>query len=92
MEVIMKQQSSFLSPLGLGLSLGTFLVIGFLGCLALSFVVPDRNLHQPWLQFFLGFSWTPQGILLGIAEAFFYGLLSGVIFAPIYNVYRARGI
>ena len=88
----MKQQLNLLSPLRLGLSLGTFLIVAFLGCLAFSFFVTDRALHQPWLQFFLGFSWTPPGILLGIAEAFLYGFLSGVLFAPIYNAYGGRGI
>ena len=88
----MKQQPNLLSPLRLGLSLGTFLIIAFLGCLAFSFVVTDRSLHQPWLQFFLGFSWTAPGILLGLAEAFLYGFLSGGVFAPIYNAYGRRGI
>ena len=88
----MKQQLNLLSPLRLGLSLGTFLIVAFLGCLAFSFFVTDRTLHQPWLQFFLGFSWTPTGILLGLAEAFLYGFLAGVVFAPIYNAYGRRGI
>lgn len=90
--IIMKEQPSFLSPLRLGLSLGTFLSVAFLGCLAFSFLVTDRSLHQPWLQFFLGFSWTPPGILLGLVQAFVYGLLSGIIFAPIYNAYGRRGL
>lgn len=92
MEVVMKEQSSFLSPLRLALSLGTFLIVAFIGCLAFSFFVTDRSIHQPWLQFFLGFSWTPPGILLGLAEAFIYGFLSGIIFAPIYNAYGRREI
>ena len=33
----MKQQLNLLSPLRLGLSLGTFLIVAFLGCLAFSF-------------------------------------------------------
>jgi hypothetical protein len=76
-----------LRPLQLGLSLGTFLTVAFLACLALVLVVPDRTLHQPWLQFFVGFSWTWQGILLGLVESFVYGLVSGLVFAPIYNFF-----
>jgi hypothetical protein len=84
----MNEQSNSLRPLRLGLSLGTFLVVAYLGCLALGLVVPDRGLHQPWLQFLVGFTWTPQGMLLGLGEAFAYGLLSGIVFAPIYNAFN----
>ena len=77
-----------LRPLQLGLSLGTFFVIGYLACLALALVVPDRGLHQPWLQFLPGFSWTWQGLLLGLVGSFAYGLVSGAVFAPIYNFFE----
>ena len=87
----MSEGSNALRPVRLGLSLGTFLLIGFAACLALSLVVPDRSLHQVWLQFLPGFSWTPQGILLGLVEAFAYGLVSGLVYAPIYNWFDVRG-
>ena len=80
-----------LRPVRFGLSLGTFLLIGYAGCLALAVVVPDRGLHQAWLQFLPGFSWTGAGIALGLFEAFAYGMLSGIIFAPIFNVFNVRG-
>jgi hypothetical protein len=44
-------------------------------------------LHQPWLQFFPGFTWTPQGILLGAVESFGYGFVTGIVFAPIANFF-----
>ena len=84
-------ESNALRPIRLGLSLGTFLLIGIAACLALSLVVPDRGLHQVWLQFLPDFSWTPQGILLGLVEAFAYGLVSGLVYAPIYNWFDVRG-
>ena len=87
----MNESSNALRPLRLGLSLGTFLLIGFAACLALSLVVPDRGLHQVWLQFLPAFSWTPQGILLGLVEAFAYGLVSGLVYAPIANWFDVRG-
>lgn len=80
-----------LRPVPLGLSLGTFLVIGYLACLALALIVPDRGLHQPWLQFFPGFDWTPLGMLIGLAESFVYGFVSGLLFAPIANFYNISG-
>jgi len=79
-------------PLQLGLSLGTFLVVGYLACLALAIVVPDRGLHQAWLQFYPGFAWTPLGMLIGLVESFVYGLAAGLVFAPIANFFGvARG-
>ena len=87
----MNEGSNALRPLRLGLSLGTFLLIGFAVCLALALVVADRGLHQVWLQFLPGFSWTPQGVLLGLAEAFAYGLVSGLVYAPIANWFDVRG-
>lgn len=83
----MNGHSTNLRPLQLGLSLGTFLVIGYLACLALSIIVPDRGLHQPFLQFYPGFAWTPLGMLIGAVEAFIYGLVAGSVFAPIANFY-----
>ena len=87
----MSEQTHYLRPMRLGLSIGTFLIIAYIGCLALALVVPDRGLHQPWLQFLPGFTWTLTGILLGLVLSFTYGFFSGVIFAPIYNVFKAEG-
>ena len=41
----------------LGLSLGLFFAISFLGCILLGLIVPDFGMHKPWLQFFPGFEW-----------------------------------
>jgi hypothetical protein len=76
-----------LRPLQLGLSLGTFLLIAFVACLALAMIVPDRGLHQPWLQFLPGFTWTLPGMLLGAVESFVYGAIVGIVFAPIANFF-----
>jgi hypothetical protein len=83
----MNGHSISLRPLQLGLSLGTFLVVGYLACLALAIVVPDRGLHQAWLQFYPGFAWTPLGICIGLVEAFVYGFVAGLVFAPIANYF-----
>ncbi len=83
----MDEHRMSLRPVQLGLSLGSFLVIGYLACLALAILVPDRGLHQPWLQFFPGFEWTPLGILIGLVESFIYGLVTGLVYAPIANAF-----
>ena len=83
----MNEQSSSLRPLQLGLSLGTFLVITYLACLALAIIVPDRGMHQIWLQFLVGFSWTPLGTLIGLIDSFVFGLITGFVFASIANFF-----
>jgi hypothetical protein len=83
----MNEQSISLRPLQLGLSLGTSILVFYLACLALSIIVPDRGLHQAWLQFYPGFAWTPLGICIGFVEAFVYGLVAGFVFAPIANFF-----
>ena len=88
----MKEYPITLRPLQLGLSLGTFFLIAYFGCLGLAIVVPDRGLHQAWLQFLPGFAWTPQGILIGVIESGLYGLIAGLLFASIANLFGiARG-
>jgi hypothetical protein len=49
--------------------------------------VPNLGLHQPWLQFYPGFAWTPLGLLIGLVDSFLYGFVSGLVFAPIANFY-----
>lgn len=87
----MNERSNPLRPIRLGLSIATFFVIAYAGCLALAVIVPDRGLHQPWLQFLTGFTWTWQGMLLGLVESFGYGIFIGVVFAPIYNAFDVQG-
>lgn len=83
----MTEQFCHLRPVQVGLSLGTFLLVGYLACLALALVVPDLGLHRPWLQFYVGFTWTPQGMLLGVVEAMLFGFVAGFVFAWIANFF-----
>ncbi len=83
----MNEQSISLRPLQLGLSVGTFFLITYLACLALALVVPDRGMHQAWLQLLAGFAWTPLGILIGLVDSFAIGLATGLVFAPIANFF-----
>jgi hypothetical protein len=86
----MTTASQTLRPIPLALSLATFLAIIYLACLALALIVPDLGLHAPWLQFFVGFSWTGLGFAIGFVESLVYGFIAGIIFAPIYNFYNDR--
>jgi hypothetical protein len=75
----------------LGWSLSFFFVLSFVLCVLLGLVVPDFGLHQPWLQFFPGFTWlTWPSFLLGLIESFAYGWYVALVFGPIYNFFAAR--
>ena len=84
----MSNGSGSLRAIPLALSLATFLAIGYLACLALALIVPDRGLHTAWLQFYPGFAWSFGGIVIGLIESIVYGFVSGLVFAPIYNFYN----
>ena len=84
----MTNESRRLRAIPLALSLATFLTLAYLSCLALALVVPDRGLHISFLQFYAGFAWTWSGMLIGLIESFAYGFVSGLVFAPIYNLYN----
>jgi 2TM family of unknown function (DUF5676) len=76
----------------LGWSLSLFLALSFVLCVLLGLVVPDFGLHQPWLQFFPGFTWlTWPSILLGLVESFAYGWYVALIFGLLFNFFGARG-
>ena len=88
----MSADSKRLSVMGVGISLGLFLAISYVLCIALGFVVPDAGLHRPWLQFLPGFSWlTWPSFFLGLCESFAYGLYTGIVFVPLYNFFARVG-
>ena len=65
-------------------------MVAYLACLTLALIVPHRGLHQVWLQFLPGFTWTLQELFLGLGESFACGLIVGVMFAPIYNAFNVQ--
>jgi uncharacterized protein involved in cysteine biosynthesis len=70
------------------ISLGVFLSISFVLCIALGLLVPDGSFHKPWLQFLPGVSWlTWSSFLLGLCESLLYGLYIGFVFVPLYNFF-----
>ena len=84
--------SKRLSVISVAVSLGLFLAISFVLCVALAFVVPDAGLHRPWLQFLPGFSWlTWSSFFLGLCESFAYGFYAGIVFVPLYNFFARVG-
>ena len=71
----------------LAFSLATFWALAYLACIALALFVPNLGLHAPWLQFYPGFAWTFQGIVIGLIESIVYGFAAGAVFAPIFNFF-----
>ncbi len=74
-----------------GWSLSSFFVITYALCIASGLIIPDWELHKPWLQFFPGFEWlTTKGFLIGLIEAFVYGWYVALVFGPLYNLFATR--
>ena len=81
-----------LSVMATGMSVGLFLLISFILCILLGFIVPDSGLHKPWLQFLPGFSWlTWSSFFLGLCESFAYGWYVALIFVPLQNFFSKAG-
>ena len=88
----MAADSKRLSVMGVGISLGLFLAISFVLCIALGFVFPDAGVHRRWVQFLPGFSWLSwPSFFLGLCESFAYGLYTGIVFVPLYNFFARVG-
>ena len=76
----------------LGWSLSLFLALSFVLCVLLGLLLPDFELHRPWLQFLPGFTWlTWPSFFLGLIESFAYGWYIALIFGPLFNFLAARG-
>lgn len=77
---------------GLGWALSSFFVITYVLCIAFGIIIPDWEMHRPWLQFFPGFEWlTFQGFVIGLFEAFIYGWYVAVVLGPLYNFFAGSG-
>lgn len=70
----------------LGHSLTAFFVVTYALCIAFGLVVPDWEMHKPWLQFLPGFEWlTLQGALIGLVESVVYAWYVAVLFGWLFN-------
>ncbi len=75
----------------LGMSLGLFLAISFVLCVAFGLIFPGAAMFRAWIELLPGFSWLSwPSFLLGLAESFAYGWYVALIFAPLFNVFSAR--
>jgi hypothetical protein len=73
------------------LSLGLFFDVSFLLCVLWGLLAPQGFTKMAgFLEVvFPGFVWlTPQSVLLGLAEAFLYGVYIAVVFVPLFNYFE----
>lgn len=73
-------------------SLGIWTTITFLVCVIYGQVTPQSLRMSGFLEMMLpAFKWlTWWGFLLGLVEAFLYGVYAGLVFCPIYNLLHRR--
>ena len=78
---------------GTGLALGTFFAVSFLLCIAWGALLPSLHARGNALleAIFPGFTWlTPGSIVLGLVEAFLYGVYAALVFVPLFNYFEGR--
>jgi len=83
--------SSRISVFSLGLSLGLFLAITYVLCVAFDLMFPDHAMYKAWAVFLSGFSWISwSSFFLGLVETFAYGWYVALIFGPLFNAINNR--
>lgn len=82
----MSTRTRRLAVVPLGLSLGGFFALSFLGCILLGLFVPNGTMHRPWLQFFPGFEWlTARSVVTGLIWTQLYAWWTALVFGSLYN-------
>lgn len=76
---------------GTALSLGLFFDVSFVLCVLWGLLAPQGFTKMVgFLELVLpGFRWlTPQSVVLGLVEAFLYGVYIAVVFVPLFNYFE----
>lgn len=74
-----------------GMSLGVFLAITFVVCVAFDFTFPQYAMYQAWQRFLPGFAWLSwPSFFLGLIESFAYGWYVALVFGPLFNFFASR--
>lgn len=70
-----------------GFAFGSFLAFSYAICVAYDLAFGQR-MYEAWLKLLPGFTWlTWPSFLLGLVEAFLYGIYTGLVFVPLYNFF-----
>lgn len=73
-------------------SLGLYTAVTYVLCVLYGLIAP-RGLHATQLLEWMlpGFTWlSPGSFVLGLVEAFLFGVYAGLVFTPIYNFIQRR--
>ncbi len=69
-----------------GLSWGLFLAAIYVACVVFDLLFPRLAMYGVWQRLLPGFSWlTPGSFVLGLVEAFVYGVFFAIVCVPIHN-------
>lgn len=80
------------SLVALGHAASLFLAITFSLCVAFDLLFPQIAMYESWRRLLPGFEWISwKSYLIGLIESYGYGWYFALIWAPLYNVFSARG-
>lgn len=73
-------------------ALGITTLISYLVCVAYGLATPSSLHMTSFLEQVLpGFKWlTWSGFLIGLVESFLYGVYAGIVYVPVYNLFKRR--
>ena len=75
----------------LGLTLGCFLVITYIGCVLYGLLGFQQGMHQLLFQIIPGFTWINwPSFFIGLFWNFVWGWYIALVFAPLFNFFTAR--
>jgi len=74
----------------LGAAMGCFLAISYATCVSYCLLF-DARMYRAWVDLLPGFHWISWGsFALGLVETVAYGILFGLVFAPLYNFFLVK--
>lgn len=74
-----------------GLTAGLFLSITYVICVVFDLIFPGLAMYPVWERLLPGFKWlTLWTFMLGLVEAFLYGIYLALIVVPLYNLFSGR--
>jgi hypothetical protein len=76
-----------------GAALGCTLAFGYIVCVLYDLAF-GQQMYREWMAILpngTGFRWiSPGSFMLGLVEAVVYGLVAGLVFAPLYNFFLVK--
>ncbi len=81
-----------LSLTAIGHATSLFLAISYSLCVAFDLLFPEYQMYQAWEKLLPGFTWLSwSSFFIGLIESYGYGWFFALVWAPLFNVFSARG-